>query len=162
MSFMNGAIRSAGNRSRKLPDIGQEDPGREFKEPGWMRKDKDQGRGLALGHQPRLEGPGPGHGLALGHQALSQTPVVQAANAVVGVASVPEPYPTPQSGQIHPPGQQADPNHYNYEPQPDGAWKVYPPGMLAPPHLTQASLPRAASTADYARMRQALLPQPTY
>lgn len=61
---------------------------------------------------------------------------------------------------IHPPGSPADPNHYNYEPQPDGAWRVYPPGVPSPSHIMQASLPRAASTADYKRMREAFMQVP--
>jgi hypothetical protein len=58
----------------------------------------------------------------------------------------------PQTFTIHPPGTPSDPDQYNYEPQPDGAWRVYPPGVPAPNHMLQASMPRAASTADYKRM----------
>lgn len=56
---------------------------------------------------------------------------------------------------MHPPGAPADPNQYNYEPQPDGSWRVYPPGVSAPAHTASASLPRAASTGDYIRMSNA-------
>jgi hypothetical protein len=71
----------------------------------------------------------------------------------------PNPYAAPNiqptTAMMHPPGVQADPNQYNYEPEADGAWRVYPPGVQAPPNMHQASLPRAASTADYRRMQQA-------
>lgn len=61
----------------------------------------------------------------------------------------------PQTFTLHPPGAPADPNQYNYEPQPDGSWRVYPPGVSAPPHTASASLPRAASTGDYIRLSNA-------
>jgi hypothetical protein len=66
----------------------------------------------------------------------------------------------PSTFTLHPPGVPADLNQYTYEPQPDGAWRVYPPGVSAPPHNAQASLPRAASTADYKRMRDAFQQMP--
>lgn len=128
---MNSMMRRAGNRSRTLPDIGQ-------------------------------------------------TPAVQAASAVMGQPPMPAPavpaYPqqqpapsVPQQGlspmaappvqqstfTLHPPGEPADPNQYNYEPQADGSWRVYPPGVAAPQHTASASLPRAASTADYRRLNAA-------
>ena len=137
---MNSALRSAGNRSRRLPNIGQ--------------------------------------------APLAQTPAVQAAGAVMAAGAVPQapqppamPAPTPPQGPspyaapqqaapmtmtMHPPGTPADPNQYNYEPQPDGAWRVYPPGVAAPPHQPQASMPRAASTADYRRMREAFQAPPQF
>lgn len=107
---------------------------------------------------------------------IGQTPAVQAANAVMGqplgpgaasptsslpmgAPSMAAPQVQPSTFTMHPPGTPADPNQYNYEPQPDGAWRVYPPGVNAPPHMAQASLPRAASTADYRRMRQAFQAQ---
>lgn len=112
---------------------------------------------------------------------IGQTPAVQAANQVMSqaqtpgmqqtpsapmsppMAPAPTPTPSPMAAPavqpntltLHPPGTPADPNQYNYEPQPDGAWRVYPPGVPAPAHTVSASLPRAASTADYRRMREA-------
>jgi hypothetical protein len=64
--------------------------------------------------------------------------------------------PVPNPFQVETPGQPAPPDHYNYEPAPDGSWRVYPPGLPAPSHVYTASMPRAASTADYGRMRAAL------
>jgi hypothetical protein len=135
---MNSMMRGAGNRSRRLPNIGQ--------------------------------------------HPLAQTPAVQAAGAVMAAGAVPQapqppvmpapqppqaPGAAPNVGQpttmtMHPPGTPADPNQYNYEPQPDGAWRVYPPGVPAPPHQPQASMPRAASTADYRRMREAFQAPPQF
>lgn len=70
----------------------------------------------------------------------------------------------PNPFDLHPPGTPANPSYYNYEPQPGGAWTVYPPGVPAPDGSYTTSMPRAASTADYARMSralgQALAPQP--
>jgi hypothetical protein len=114
---------------------------------------------------------------------IGQTPAVQAANQVLGQSPAPTPAPItsstvgastaalnpspmaapsvqPSTFTLHPPGIPADPNQYTYEPQPDGAWRVYPPGVSAPPHNAQASLPRAASTADYKRMRDAFQQMP--
>jgi len=73
--------------------------------------------------------------------------------------------PFPMPGQVPPPrhtilppGMAANPNDYAYEPQSDRTWKMYPPGVASPPHGYQASMPRAASTADLARMAQELGP----
>lgn len=80
------------------------------------------------------------------------SPIPQAPQAPV----MPNPMAAPRvqgsTFTMHPQGTSADPNQYNYEPQPDGSWRVYPPGVNAPPHMLQASLPRAASTGDYMRM----------
>jgi hypothetical protein len=40
--------------------------------------------------------------------------------------------PVPNPFQVETPGQPAPPDHYNYEPGPDGSWRVYPPGLPAP------------------------------
>lgn len=133
------------------------------------------------GNRSRM-GPGPGP-TALPN--IGQTPAVQAANVVqqqrqqplmspsapslpaaTAAPSMPSSQPAasnplaapavqPTTMTLHPPGTPADPNQYNYSPEPDGAWRVYPPGIAAPNHTISASLPRAASTADYRRMRQA-------
>jgi hypothetical protein len=55
---------------------------------------------------------------------------------------------------LHPPGVAASQNEYNYEPQADSSWKMYPPGVQAPANTLQASMPQAADTADLARMSQ--------
>lgn len=57
---------------------------------------------------------------------------------------------------IHPPGVPSNSDEYNYEPQPDNSWKVYTPGVAAPPTAYQASMPSAASNSDLMRMRQEL------
>jgi hypothetical protein len=157
MAFdMNAMMRRAGNRSRSLPNIGQGTP-----PPG-------------AGQAPGPAMPGAGNPQA---NPLSNAPATMVANAATGgrpPAQQMQPPPQPQvqapgpaqpgmaapavqpsTFTLHPPGTPPDPNQYNYEPQPDGAWRVYPPGIPAPPHALQASLPRAASTADYRRMRQA-------
>lgn len=135
---MNQRLRAAGNRSRALPNIGQ--------------TPAVQAANLTMGQAP-----------------------AQAAGAVQAAGAAQQVPPQPSPGQVpfaapqnvnpttftmHPPGDPADLNHYNYEPEPDGAWRVYPPGVPAPPHQVQASLPRAASTADYRRMRQAFMQPP--
>ena len=74
-----------------------------------------------------------------------------------GFAGVPG-QPPPPRHTILPPGVAARPDDYAYEPQPDRTWKMYPPGVPSPPHGDQASMPRAASTADLARMAQELGP----
>jgi len=55
---------------------------------------------------------------------------------------------------IHPPGVPTNAKEFNYEPQPDNSWKLYPPGVQAPDSAFQASMPRAATTQDLMRMRQ--------
>lgn len=60
--------------------------------------------------------------------------------------------PQPPRYTIQPPGTASRPEDYAYEPQPDRAWKMYPPGVPSPEHGYQISLPRAASTADLGRM----------
>jgi hypothetical protein len=133
---MNSAMRSAGNRSRRLPNIGQT--------PAVQAATA----AMTAGVIPPMQNPQmPTQGLAP-QQAPGQNPYAAPQQAA------------PMTMVMHPPGTPADPNQYNYEPQPDGAWRVYPPGVAAPPHQPQASLPRAASTADYRRMRQAFQTPP--
>lgn len=129
MDPMNSAIRRQGNRSRMmLPDIGQ----------GQM----DQSVPSSAPSTPQ----GPASPSATTGPALmtGDTPTSAPATA------------TPNPFDLHPPGTPANPSHYNYEPQPGGAWTVYPPGVPAPDGSYTTSMPRAASTADYARMSRAL------
>jgi hypothetical protein len=42
------------------------------------------------------------------------------------------------------PGHQAPAHEWNYEPQSDRAWKIYPPGIAAHPHAPQATMPTPA------------------
>lgn len=122
---MNGMMRRAGNRSRALPDIGQ-------------LSNTPAVQQAAPPPTPPPTPTQPGPAAAPAQQSPMAAPNVQ-----------------PSTFTLHPPGSPADSTQYNYEPQPDGSWRVYPPGVGAPPHTFQASLPRAASTADYRRMRQA-------
>jgi hypothetical protein len=57
---------------------------------------------------------------------------------------------------IHPPGIMSSSNEFNYEPQDDNSWKVYPPGVQAPPNAYQASMPQAATSPDLIRMQHEL------
>lgn len=57
---------------------------------------------------------------------------------------------------IHPPGVPSSTDEFNYEPQPDNSWKMYPPGVAATPNAYQVSMPQAASHAELMRMRQEL------
>lgn len=57
---------------------------------------------------------------------------------------------------IHPPGVMSSSNEFNYEPQDDNSWKVYPPGVQAPPNAYQASMPQAATSPDLVRMQHEL------
>jgi hypothetical protein len=131
----NQAIRSAGNRSRAIPNIGQ-------------------GPTATPPPMPSLQTPSP---------QASPPSLPQAGPMQVGAPVPPQqtaspmaaPKTGPQTFTMHPPGSSADVAQYNYEPQPDGSWRVYPPGVGAPPHTFQASLPRAASTGDFIRMSQA-------
>jgi hypothetical protein len=135
----NAAIRSAGNRSRALPgipNIGQNPTPSEQSNPIQPTPPPQ----VQLPSGPQQFGPGPGPGTA--PQSPMQAPNIQ-----------------PQTFTLHPPGTPADDTQYNYEPQPDGSWRVYPPGVTAPSHTFQASLPRAASTNDYIRMSRAFQPQ---
>lgn len=122
----NAAIRSAGNRSRSLPDIGQNGP-----PPA-----------LGFGGQPVQAPAASANPMAPPNQGMMANPMQ--APAV-----------NPSTFTVHPPGTDADQHQYNYEPQPDGSWRVYPPGVTAPAHTASASLPRAASTGDYMRMARA-------
>lgn len=137
---MNSLLRRAGNRSRALPNIGQTPLS---STPAVQVANAAQ---AMQGPQPAPMGQMPGMQQSQGPGPLPPpaTPNPMAAPRV-----------QPATFTIHPPGTPSDPTHYNYEPQPDGAWRVYPPGVAAPPHALQASMPKAASSADYARMRQA-------
>ena len=138
---MNAMMRSAGGRSRSLPNIGQT--------PAVQAADMV----MAQGATQAMQAPGmPTSGLAPVPQPQMPQGAQAPGAAPAGAA--------PMTMVMHPPGTPADPNQYNYEPEPDGAWRVYPPGVNAPPHMPQASLPRAASTADYRRMRQAFQAPP--
>jgi hypothetical protein len=171
---MNQAIRAMGNRSRALPDV----------------PDIGQGRPTQL--PPQANPAAPAYGLTGTQpagspsavpsfdnstripQAQQPNPVPRtmpgnASNQPPGQVGRPMPpglanRPVPNPFQIETPGQPAPPDHYNYEPGSDGSWRVYPPGLPAPSHVYTASMPRAASTADYGRMRAALqyhmTPQP--
>lgn len=129
LADFNTAIRSAGNRSRALPDIGQNGPAPLPPPAGF-------------GGQPFQQPAPTANPAAPPNQGIMTSPM--RAPAV-----------NPQTFTIHPPGSDADRNQYNYEPQPDGSWRVYPPGVAAPAHTASASLPRAASTGDYLRMARA-------
>lgn len=86
----------------------------------------------------------------------TQMPAPQAPPPVApGSMGMAAPRVQPSTFTMHPPGTPADTHQYNYEPQADGSWRVYPPGVDAPGHTFQASLPRAASTGDYMRMSNA-------
>lgn len=125
---MNDPIRRYGNRSRTLPNIGQN--------PGI----RPQGTPPPIGQPPQMPGLNP-----------QATPgMAPSAPATPGMGRPENPI------QVHPPGQPAPVDHYNYEPQPNGAWTVYPPGVVAPPGNMHISTPRAASTNDYARIRNAM------
>lgn len=163
---MNSLLRRAGNRSRmappgQLPDIGQ------MAAPPEQSQQGPPGFTPPPGFSPQATLPPQASQRA--QSVLGQTPAVQALNAGMGQMPGMQPQPMPQPAaspmaapavqpntlMLHPPGVPADPNQYNYEPQPNGAWLVYPPGVSNPAHTTSASLPRAASTADYRRMREA-------
>lgn len=139
MAFnMNDQIRRRGNRSRALPGG--------FTPPQTLPN---------IGQTPAVQAAN----VVLGAQAAAATQSTAPAAPTPAPAPAPSPYAAPPvqptTAVMSPPGTPADPNMYNYEPEADGAWRVYPPGVPAPPHMAQASLPRAASTADYRRMRDA-------
>jgi hypothetical protein len=165
---MNQAIRAMGNRSRALPDVPDIGQGR----PISARESLGSGR-------PPGPADSPSASRAIQNatripQAQQPNPVPRtmpgnAPNQPPGQVGRPMPpglanRPVPNPFQVETPGQPAPPDHYNYEPAPDGSWRVYPPGLPAPSHVYTASMPRAASTADYGRMRAALqyhmTPQP--
>lgn len=184
---MNAIIRKAGNRSRKLPD----ERGTGTTPTGFTQANPSEatGGGTMTGQgMPTRGGAGglPNIGqtpavaaadlvLSQGQQRQMQPqapqpqappppPPPQMSNPAARTNPLAAPPVQPQPLAMHPPGVAADENQYNYEPQPDGSWKVYPPGIMAPQSSYQASLPRAASTADYRRMRAAFqqpqAPQP--
>jgi hypothetical protein len=151
MAFnMNAAMRSAGNRSRMLPDIGQ-----------------GATPSPTMGASPSTPPAGFTPTLTGGMTPSGGGPVQMAPTTTSPMVA---PSIQPSTFTMHPPGVPADPHQYNYEPQPDGSWRVYPPGVAAPPHTASASLPRAASTGDYIRLSKAFQmaaqpptsPQPTY
>jgi hypothetical protein len=49
-------------------------------------------------------------------------------------------------------GHQAPHHEWQYEPQPDRSWKMYPPGVPAPPAAVHASMGRPATPGDLAAM----------
>lgn len=137
---MNDLMRRAGNRSRALPNIGQTP----LSNTPAAKVTEAVGATPTGSAQPAQPTPPP--------QPQGAPPVTPQTG---GISPMMAPQVQPSTFTLHPPGTPADPNQYTYEPQPDGAWRVYPPGVQAPPHTVSASLPRAASTADYRRMRQA-------
>lgn len=150
MAFnMNAAIRSAGNRSRMLPDIGQ---GAAMPPP--RSSGLDPSYGPMSGTRPTQAGPPRGFTPPMtgGFTPSGGGPAPMAPTTGSPMQA---PRVQPQTFTMHPPGSPADPNQYNYEPQPDGSWRVYPPGVSAPHHTVSASLPRAASTGDYIRLSKA-------
>jgi hypothetical protein len=141
----NAMIRGAGNRSRTvqpLPDIGQ----------GTTPPPGTAGPMSSPTPTPAPSSllPGPMSGGALSPSGGSTQPMATGPTSPMQAPRV-----QAQTFTMHPPGTPADPNQYNYEPQPDGSWRVYPPGVTAPAHTVSASLPRAASTGDYIRMGRA-------
>jgi hypothetical protein len=172
----NDAIRRAGNRSRR--HWRQQTP---FVPPGQAKREVPfvpPGRATFpdIGQAGNINAPAeigasgeaatpaiPAVPGASGEAATPAIPAVPASAPPPGMvpqAPVPSPMAAPNVGQgqsltIHPPGVPADRNQYNYEPQADGSWRVYPPGVSAPQHTLSASLPRAASTGDYRRLSSA-------
>ncbi len=146
---MNSAIRSRGDRLRnvRIPEIGQSGPLVPQAMPERMPPSMMSGGG------PPIGGPPP---MPAGTPPMGGPPPMAAPRPTGSPMAAPRPMAAPTPFSIHPPGTPADPSHYNYEPQPDGAWKVYPPGVNAPAGTYQASLPKAASTADYTRMSREL------
>ena len=146
---MNQMIRQAGNRSRALPNIGQNPT----PAPGGVGT-----TGSPLGNTPASKVADVAM-MAQGQSMPGTYPQMQSPTplppAQPGPSPMAAPNVQPSTFTLHPSGSPPDPDQYNYEPQPDGAWRVYPPGVPAPAHSAQASLPRAASTADYRRMREA-------
>lgn len=149
---MNAMIRSRGNRSRALPNIGQT--------PAVQAANLVMGQSQGV---PAMQG-SPAPSAPAQNPAPTPTPsptpmmpqqTAQPAPAAPAPNPMAAPAVQPQTFTMHPPGSNSDPNSYNYEPQPDGSWRVYPPGVGAPGHMMQASMPRAASTGDYRRMRSA-------
>lgn len=141
---MNSMMRRAGNRSRALPNIGQT--------PAVQAANVVMGQAAV---QPAMQAMAAPAGQAT--PAPSAPPPQVQPGPMPGMAAPAQV--NPMTMTMHPVGVAADPNQYNYEPEPDGAWRVYPPGVPAPPHMAQASLPRAASTGDYRRMREAFQQQ---
>jgi len=133
---MNNALRSLGNRSRTLPNIGQLS-----QTPAVQAANIVQSQQPAQQPQAQPQAPAP--------SPMSAPPQSPMAAPQMGQAR------PPQSATFHPPGEQPDPNQYTYEPHPSGGWMVYPPGVTAPSNTNSASLPRAASTADYRRLQEA-------
>lgn len=140
----NALIRSAGSRSRvmpqPLPDIGQ----------GTSPPPGTAGPSYARPPASPTQPSGSMAGGALSPSGGSPTPMASTPQSPMQAPRV-----QAQTFTMHPPGTPADQNQYNYEPQPDGSWRVYPPGVSAPQHTVSASLPRAASTGDYMRMSRA-------
>lgn len=56
---------------------------------------------------------------------------------------------TNQTWLLHPPGQPAPRQHFNFEPHGNGAWRIYPPGVQAPPHGPQGTLPVMPPSYDH-------------
>lgn len=145
----NSQIRSAGNRSRTLPDlpnIGQGPP-----------QGAPAPTANAVGLPPQTP-PQPPQAPPMPPPAPPSPPMAQMGSPMQAPPGI-----NPQTFTMSPAGSAADAGHYNYEPQPDGSWRVYPPGVAAPPHTFQASMPRAASTGDYIRMAKSFSggpPQP--
>jgi len=54
-----------------------------------------------------------------------------------------------QTWLLHPPGQMAPAEHFNFEPQGNGAWRIYPPGRQAPAHGPQGSYPTMPPSYDH-------------
>ena len=157
----NAQIRSAGNRSRsRLPDIGQGAQVSPNETPAIPPPQVFGSQPIQSPTPPTPPPPSPMSGGSGGLPNFGPGAVPPGAGAPPpnqGMMASPMRAPAiqPSTFTVHPPGSEADPNQYNYEPQPDGSWRVYPPGVGAPAHTASASLPRAASTGDYMRMSRA-------
>lgn len=144
---MNDMLRRAGNRSRAIPNT-------QMPLPNIGQTPAVQAANL-VGTTQAAQAAQAQMAQQTNQQAYGGAPQPAAPQAPQSPTGMVAPNVQPSAFTMSPAGSPADPNHYNYEPQDDGAWRVYPPGVPAPSHLSQASLPRAASTADYRRMRQA-------
>lgn len=77
-----------------------------------------------------------------GMQPMAVPPSAPAAPDQAARAAVP-------AWLLHPPGQPAPREHFNFEPGGDGSWRIYPPGVQAPAHGPQGTMPTMPPSYDH-------------
>lgn len=89
-----------------------------------------------------------GNALA-GNPLTGPTPTTQVGTTPTAPVMPPAQTVPNQTWLLHPPGQPAPKQHFNFEPGHGGSWRIYPPGVQAPGHGPQGTLPVMPPSYDH-------------